>query len=146
MIRQATIEDLPNLHACGREFYASSAHIGGFGIERFCKVWADLLGMGGVIFIDERDGQVAGTIGGLIHRDIYGEEMIAEEFFWFVREEFRGGGLRLYRAFKQWAIEQGAASIQMVHMLDLMPEKVGSFYLRDGYKPVETRYSLRLAA
>jgi len=34
----------------------------------------------------------------------------------------------------------------MVHLLDLMPEKVGAFYRRAGFTPIETRYSKRLPA
>lgn len=147
MIRQATIDDLPRLAPGAAEFYASSRVLGGFSIERFTAVWTDLFKLGGVIFIDECAEGVDGAIGGMIHRDIYGEDKIVEEFFWFVRPHARGhSGLRLYKAFERWAYDNGAASIQMVHLLDLNPEKLATFYRRAGYVPVETRYSKQLCA
>jgi GNAT superfamily N-acetyltransferase len=152
MIRPITIDELSAVEDAARDFYAASRFLGGFRIERFCETWAALLATGaGVIFaaldgaedgIDpaEDPGAVAGVIGGLLHREIYGEALIAEEFFWFCRPERRGAGVALYRRFEQWARERGAATIQMVHLLDVMPEKVARFYLRSGFEPVEMRY------
>lgn len=135
------------MHACARQFYSSSEFLGQFDIERFTQVWTNLLQMGmGVIFLMESDGQICGAIGGMVHQDLYGHELIAEEFFWFIESDARGAGIRLYREFENWAREQGADSIQMVHLLDLMPEKVEAFYRRAGFTPIETRYSKKLAA
>ncbi len=142
----ATVEDLPRMEACAQEFYASSKHLRKFRIEEFRKVWDTLLNAcDAVIFIQEEDGEIIGTIGGLLHPNLYSEkELIAEEFFWFVRTEARGAGVKLYRAFEQWARDNGAQWIQMMHMKDVMPEKVAHFYERIGYEPIETRYEKRL--
>ncbi len=146
MIRTATIADLARTEAAAREFYASSRAFGDFSLARFCDVWKELIGAGaGVIFSYEHDGAIVGAIGGLVHRDLYGEALIAEEFFWFIRAAHRGAGVKLYRRFEQWARERGARQIQMVHLLDLMPGKVARFYLREGFMPIETRYAKALA-
>lgn len=141
-IRQAEIADLPKLAAGAAEFYAASDFLTGFDIARFVELWTDLIGRGiGVIFLEEgADGLILGALGGMIHRDIYGEDQIAEEFFWFMRPDTRGGGVRVYRAFEAWARERGAVSLQMVHLLDSMPAKVGAFYERVGYRAAEIRY------
>lgn len=145
MIRQISKAELPGLSSCAQEFYRSSRFLDSFSIDRFREIWEPLLDNGaGVIFIDDRDGEIAGTMGGIIHREIYGEERVAEEMFWFVRQAFRRTGILLYRQFERWAIANSAARIQMVHLLDSMPEKVGRFYLREGFEPVETRYSREL--
>lgn len=145
MIRQAGIADLVLLEDCAREFYASSKFLGNFDVKVFAKVWRQLFNSGnGVIFIDEQPGGIAGAIGGIIRRDIYSaneEDLIAEEFFWFVRSTARGEGVALYRAFAALARERGCKGIQMVHLLDLMPDKVSKFYLREGFVPIETRYA-----
>lgn len=147
MIKTATIADLARTEAAAREFYASSHAFGDFHLSRFVDVWKELIGSGaGVIFSYERDGRIEGAIGGLVHRDIYSDALIAEEFFWFIRREHRGAGVLLYRRFEQWARERGACQIQMVHLLDLMPGKVARFYLREGFMPIETRYAKALAA
>lgn len=135
------------MHAAAKEFYASSKALRHFDIEKFTAIWAQFLAVNfGVIFLAEADGLIVGALGGVIHPDLYGSELIAEEFFWFIRQDSRGSGLKLYAKFEQWASERGAVEIQMVHLLDLMPEKVSTFYRRAGYSPIETRYSKRLAA
>lgn len=145
--RLATAEDLPAMQACAQEFYAASEFLVQFDIERFRLVWLHMFELGcGAIFLHEKDGKIQGAIGGIVHQDLYGHDMIAEEFFWFIRPEARGAGIRLYRQFEDWARSRGAVRIQMVHLLDLMPEKVATFYLRSGFRPIETRYSKNLVA
>lgn len=132
-----------------REFYASSKFLGDFDLEKFGTLWKELIESGaGAIFVTESDGKIGGAIGCFAHREIYGTRIIAEEFFWFVREEVRGDGVKLFLAFEAWAGAKGAAVIQMAHMLDLMPERLAKFYERRGFEPIEVRYSksLRVAA
>lgn len=145
-IRQAEIADLPKLAAGAAEFYAASEFLTSFDIGRFCETWSSLIsGANGVIFLEEGDdGLINGALGGIIHRDIYGEALIAEEGFWFMRPDMRGGGVKVYRAFENWAKARGAVSLQMVHLLDSMPEKVARFYRAVGFKAVETRYTKTL--
>lgn len=145
-IRKASIEDLPLMQSVADEFYASSEFLSDFSMPRFCEIWGELISKdAGVIFVDVRDSHIAGVMGGIIHRDIYGEKLIAEEMFWFVKQDVRGGGIRLYKQFEVWAKGKGAASLHMMHLLDSMPAKVSDFYLRQGFKAVETRYSKNLA-
>lgn len=144
-IRQLDPADLGRLNEWAREFDAASRWLGRFDPARFRGIWTELLNGGaGVIFAALEGDQITGAIGGIIHREIYGDRLIAEEFFWFQRAAHRGAGVRLYRAFEQWARERGARSIQMVHLFDVMPEKVARFYLRSGFEPVEMRYSKEL--
>jgi GNAT superfamily N-acetyltransferase len=147
VIRDVTIDDLKDFEETAREFYATSQFLGKFSLERFVEMWTYLLtGGDGVIFAEDCDGEIVGAIGGIVHRDIYSEGLIAEEFFWFVKEAHRGRGLRLYRRFEEWARGRGAGQIQMVHLLDVMPERVSRFYTRSGFHPVETRYAKELRA
>ena len=146
-LRLASVEDLPAMHGAAQEFYDSSVALRHFDIDKFTAIWTQFLQVNfGVIFLAEQDGQIEGALGGVIHPDLYGTELIAEEFFWFIRKESRGAGIGLYRKFEEWARGRGAVEIQMVHLLDLMPEKVGAFYRRAGFTPIETRYSKRLPA
>jgi GNAT superfamily N-acetyltransferase len=133
--------ELARLEDCAREFYAASRWLGTFEPERFRQIWTELLSTGaGVIFAALDHGAVIGAIGGIVHREIYGPRMIAEEFFWFVRPGARGAGVALYRRFEEWARAKGAHQLHMVHMCDSMPEKVARFYLRSGFEPAEIRY------
>jgi GNAT superfamily N-acetyltransferase len=147
IIREAAIADLPAMEPAAQAFYASSKELHHFRIERFVNVWTNLIHAGsGVIFLAEADGKIEGAIGGVIHEDLYGgQELIAEEFFWFIQPGSRGDGIRLYRRFKDWAIQHGAAELQMVHLSDSMPDKLARFYKHEGYSLIEMRHGLRLA-
>lgn len=141
VIREIGTDELDKVEEAAHEFYAASRFLGAFSLARFCELWTRLLELGaGVIFADDCDGELVGMIGGMLHRETYGEALIADEFFWFVREGSRGSGVALYRRFEEWARERGAVEIQMVHLFDSMPEKVAKFYLHSGFEPVEMRY------
>ena len=143
--REATIADLPRLSECGREFYANSKVLKQFQIERFCETWTALLGNGsGVIFLLCEGEQIMGTIGGMVHRDLYSDEMIAQEFFWYVLKGSRGAGVRLYCLFEAWGRKRGCARIRMGYLVDSMPEKVAHFYERMGLDREEVIYSKSL--
>ncbi len=141
MIRQATVEDLPRMESAARAFFASSRFLRRFDMDRFIRAWAALLSSGtGVIFaLFDRD-EVCGAIGGVVYPDINTGELIASEFFWFIRPGSRGDGLRLYRAFERWARTQACRQIRMVHLTDSMPDRLARVYRRLGYLPAETHY------
>jgi GNAT superfamily N-acetyltransferase len=143
-IREARLEDLPRMEDCAREFYAQSRFLKGFNPELFRNTWTQLLANGtGVIFllVDEEIGEIRGALGGVAYPDPYSGALIATEFFWFVSEGRRGHGLRLLKAFEAWAREKGCSQIRMVHLMDLMPDKLDRVYRRFGYEPAEVHYS-----
>jgi GNAT superfamily N-acetyltransferase len=94
----------------------------------------------GVIFVDENGEEIQGTLGGVAYPEINSGELVATEFFWFVAPERRGGGLRLYRAFEEWARSKGCREIRMAYLIDSMPEKLAKLYRRLGFEPVEVQY------
>lgn len=141
-IRPLAPRELGALEDCAREFYAASRWLGEFNPAHFHALWSELIHAGtGVIFAALDHGAVIGAIGGMLHREIYGARLIADEFFWFVRPAHRGAGVALYRRFEDWARAKGAHQIHMVHLFDSMPDKLARFYLRHGFEPVEMRYA-----
>lgn len=144
-IRKAETADLGRLDQCAREFYSSSKFLRGFDLERFTAFWMGLIQSGtGVVFLLIDGNEVAGTIGGVIYPEPYSGELVATEFFWFVRPELRGGGVKLYRAFEAWARDRGASQLRMVHLLDSMPEKLERAYTHLGFEPAEIHYTKEL--
>jgi GNAT superfamily N-acetyltransferase len=140
-IRTARIEDLPRCETFAREFYAASQFLNKLDMSRFVSNWTQWLESGiGVMFLAEENGEIIGGLGGVKHPEPYSGELIASEFFWFVRQAHRGAGLRLYKAFESWAREQGCSYIRMVHLLDSMPEKLNRVYERLGFQPVEVHF------
>lgn len=141
-IRKLDIDEIERLGELAEKFYASSEFLQGFSLEVFRESWTSFLSSGlGVIFVLEADGKLMGAIGGLKYPDPNSGEWTATEFFWFVDEACRGKGLLLLKRFEEWARGQGCKKILMVHLLDLMPEKVKRVYERYGYKAIEVHYA-----
>jgi len=63
--------------------------------------------------------------------------------FWYTPKDKRMAGVGLFVAFEDWGFSQGATEIQMVHLVDSMPEKLEQFYTREGYQLIEKRYLKR---
>lgn len=142
LIRPATIEDLQNCGASAEQFYASAKSLGTFELDRFVAMWTALLGNGmGVIFLALEGEQIVGALGGVSYPDQYSEKVIATEFFWHLNKSSRGGGVRLYKLFEDWARERGCNQIRMGYLVDSMPSKVATFYERMGFKPLEVHYA-----
>lgn len=140
-LREATVEDFPRMETCAREFFAASRFLNGFASDVFENTWTGLLaGDAGVIFLLEDEHAIHGALGGVAYPDPHTGELIATEFFWFVSEGHRGQGLRLLKAFEEWARAKGCVQIRMAYLMDLMPSKLEMVYKRLGYVPAEVLY------
>lgn len=148
-IERLKIADLGKLEEMAGEFYSSSNYLFGFRMARFVEFWTAVLGNGaGIIFAARERDQIAGVIGGIAHQEIYGDDATAQEFFMFIRKEYRGGWafVGLYRAFDKWAVlEKGCKTVQMGYLHDSMPARMREFYEARGYHAAETIYQKRLA-
>lgn len=144
-IRPLRIDDLPAAAALGRFFYEEGALPGVLVPEVFIATWTHMLSSGnGVIFGKFAGDELVGFLGGVIYNDPNDGELVASEFFWFIRKEYRGGGIALLDAFEEWAKGMGAKRIVMVHLTNLMPESLGAFYRRRGYSPIEVHYMMEV--
>ena len=148
-IRQAKTSELEAVADLAGEFYSSTRFLRVFDKARFVQLWTGFIEAGtGVIFAIYDGDKVGGAIAGIIYPEAYSGEDIAQEFFWFIRSEYRGTirSIKLYHEFEAWAREKGASEVRMGHLADLMPDSVASFYRRLGFEEVETNYVKRLAA
>lgn len=132
---------LPALSACAAEFYAATAFVKRFQFDRFCHVWETFIASGaGVIFGLVDGDEIVGMLGGIALPEIYSGDLIASEFFWFVRDGYRGDGMRLYNTFEAWAISKDCVEIRMAALSDLMPERMDRLYKRLGFKLAERHF------
>lgn len=74
------------------------------------------------------------------------DRVFAQEMFWFVSKEKRGGplGIRLLMEFEKWADTVGADYVVMSSTTSLNPKGVESVLDRKGYRPVDISYWKRL--
>lgn len=88
------------------------------------------------VFIGER-----GAIGGMKSPHPFNHDhWIAQELFWW--SEGREG-LGLLGAFEAWAAET-CGTVRMICLQAVKPERMGNFYERRGYAPLEHGYIKRL--
>ena len=141
-IIRATLDDLPRIMDCAREFTSIIPDCP-LHETHYLASWREFLSSNsGVIFLIENDGEVVGGIGGVSHPDLLTGRKIAVELFWYVKEAFRTGThpIRLLHEFESWAQAIGCTQVNMIHMECSMPESMKSIYERQGYELFETIY------
>ena len=143
MIRAATFEDVDRIVEMGGRFAAETDY------RQFISVDPDRMremvirlieSDSAVIFVSGSDATLTGMIAVVIYEHIWSGDPTAFELVWWVEPEARGDGVRLLRAAESWAREKGIEKMQMV----APNRKVGDFYERCGYAPVETSYQRSL--
>lgn len=146
-IRPLTIEELPLCVTGAEEFHAEMQLHGTFQPASFIKNWTFLLEhCPAVIFGLWEEASLVGGFGAMLHPDINTSLLAANEFFWYVRKDHRGGtgALRLLKRYEAWAFEKGANVLRLVHLIG--PEettqeaKLSELYGKMGYQPVEVAW------
>ena len=145
VIRQATLEDVPQIVAMGSTFIVDTVYrdliegdpelMTGF-VERLIR------GERSVVFVAGSD-TVSGILGLFLSRHPMSGKQIAVEAFWYVDPNARGSaGIRLLKAALRWATEHEAEVLQMgaPHQAD----RVAQVYQALGFVAVETTWQLRL--
>jgi GNAT superfamily N-acetyltransferase len=144
MIREITAEELPNLLEMAHLFFNEGALPGRFSDAAFLKAWTGLITQRiGYVLVAEQGGQFTGALGAIAYPSLNTGEVEAMEAFWFVHPNFRGGltALRLLNAFEGTARARGVARVTMVHLKNLMPDRLRHLYKRRGYVEIETHYT-----
>lgn len=144
-IRALTVEELPLAAQRGHEFYVEAKLPGTFSVVLFVTLWTELLrNESGVMLGLWVDEECAGALAAMVAPDIYDGRLIATEFFWFVRAEYRGGtaSIRLIRAYEEWALAKGVAStdIRMSVLQGVNDEQIEHLYRKLGYRPLERQW------
>ena len=135
MIREAGLEDIPDLVRMGARFFEQNEWPEGtaYNSEHIAGVFERLIeDEGSVIYVCDR-----GAIGGITFQHYITGQIVAQELFWWVEPEARGDGLRLLTALEDWASAR-AESLSMIALEHFKP--VGPLYERRGYMRMETMY------
>jgi GNAT superfamily N-acetyltransferase len=134
MVRDATLEDIPQLVEWGAAMHEASPWASRTYDPDATAQFLDMLitAPHGAVFISD-----AGMIGGAMAPIFMTGERCAMESFWWARER----GWELLKTFEQWARDQGCVGVLMLHMNgDERSERVVKIYERRGYAPRETGY------
>jgi GNAT superfamily N-acetyltransferase len=145
-VRRATFNDLPQYRAVAREFVAALpitpiVGISDEGIDNFLVRAIDNPDIG--VWLAERDGDIIGICGALVYPIYFNpQHTIAQELWWWLTPAARGGSAakKLLRTIEDWAAEKGASALSMIALDNQNGERVGNFYLRSGFAPMERTY------
>ena len=152
-VRQAIIDDIPELLILGQMFLMSSVYGAHFreNLDQIDALATHLITEDdGVVFVaDAGEGKLQGAIGMWCSPHVWTGERTATELFWFVEPTARGSvGGRLFIAAKAWAMQIQASALHMVspEVLPGEEDRVGKLYQKAGFVPLERGWILRLAA
>lgn len=134
-------EELNELIPLAKEFIEESKENIPFNSEFFVKKWIQLYSnSSGIILKCTKNDKIIGALGFLLYEDILSGILMSQEAFWFVTKNQRGCGLKLLDDYEDICKRLGVKRIMMIHLKNLMPEKLKSIYESRGYKEVETQY------
>ena len=146
-VRPATVDAVPRLLEMAVAFIVSRPEYAVVldwtpeGLESFCGVMATSETT--TVLVLELDGLVVGMLAVAMVPNPFGGRSWAEEVAWWLDEASRGGtgAYRLLGSAKVWARQNGASMLKMVAPWG---SRIGVFYRRQGFAPLETAWILRL--
>ena len=84
--------------------------------------------------------RLVGSVIGLTFVPPYSNRVVAGDYIWYVRPEYRGGmtGVRLLRMFENWALDAGAVQILTGATSGIKSERAALLLERLGFVPTGT--------
>lgn len=145
-IREATIDDVPQLVEMGRRFRASTqyASIVSENPQQMADTATNLITQdNGVIWVaEDRGGCLVGMLGLVLFCHPMSGELTVGELFWW--SDAPAIGMRLFRRGKQWAQSTGATKFQMTQ--PETEQRLTALYERLGFQRVEVAWQIDLEA
>lgn len=127
-----------------RSFFDEGQFPGTWKDEHWLNFWHGIITAKlGCMFIGPAGGrEVHGALAAFCTPSHVNGDLCAQEVFWYVLPEHRGGrlALQLFNAFEKWAAEQGARTITVGHLAAINPDQMRRFYEKRGYHLLEHHY------
>lgn len=129
MIREATEADLAAVIDMGRKFHAAAKVQAPYSEAATKRTLRHLMASPEGVLLVSDSGMIGGGIAPAYCADNW---KIAVEMFWWAEDR---QGLRLLKAFEDWAVGQGVNEIRMTTIEGL--DGAGRILERKGYRPTE---------
>ncbi len=140
-VRQATLDDVPDVQAMFAEFVRTTQYqkYVGQNTDVSSALIAQLVAHedGGLFVVQAEDGLI-GMFGLMVYAHPFSGERVAVEAFWWLNPDRRGYGVFLLRRAEAWAKEKGAKRLAMMAPID--KPRVAEIYEALGYHAVEITY------
>jgi len=151
-IRFATLADVPSLVEGGSRMHALTRFRSQpFNAQRVAQAFTDLIaqGQGKYAFLvaASGDGRIVGALIGVMEQQIFSDAHTASVMHFDVLPEARmgGHGVRLLKAFEQWARNRGAFEITFGVNSGVALGTLSRFALRMGYTKVGDNHAKSLS-
>ncbi len=141
-IRQLEEKDIPSVIELGQAFLSTTA------LANHCKI--DPLGFSQFIlsadniavWVVEHENEIVGTAAITLFPLFFNpQKLVAQELFWYIREDKRGGiGIRLLNEMTDWAEQKEADYLFMIGLENEDKEMIDGLYKRMGFNPLESTY------
>lgn len=142
--RDATHADIPALLDLGASFLAASPYASMLHLQGLDASLRGLLSAGPehafahVACVYDGDEHVVGALLGALSEPWFGSVLTATELAWWVSPAYRGtAGMRLLRAFEDWAMHHDAQCIALSELTMPGSPDLGVALERHGYRAVE---------
>lgn len=133
MIREATEDDIPELVDMGKKFHEAGGLACAFNEVATGTFLERMIESGDAVVFRSDKGMIG---GGVSNPYCDPDWRLALEFFWWSEDK---QGVKLFKAFEEWARSKNADEIRMTTIPDLpAAEKIVK---RRGYQPSEISYS-----
>lgn len=150
-IRFATLADLPSLVEGGSRMHALTRFRSQpFNAQKVAQAFADLItqGQGKYAFLvsASADGRIVGALIGVMEQQIFSDAYTASVMHFDVLPEARTGGhgVRLFKAFEQWAKNRNPFEITFGVNSGIELDALERFAVRMGYGKVGGNYAKSL--
>lgn len=150
-IRFATLEDVPALVEGGSRMHALTRFRSQpYNAQKVAQAFVDLItrGQGKYAFVvaTGAKGQIVGALIGVMEQQIFSDGFTASVMHIDVLPEARMGGygVRLLKAFEQWAINRRAVEIYFGVNSDSEVEMLERFALKMGYRKVGGNFARKV--
>jgi hypothetical protein len=145
LIRPAVTSDLPRLNIMGAKFFEATGFADLFGMRyNLCtsvKFFTYLIANEqAIVLVGEGPEEIVAGAAALAYPCLLDEDSLtAQECFWWVEPEFRGGALgsALQNGIEDWARGKGCMTMEMGAIETLRPDVLAAAYARKGYAPKE---------
>ncbi len=151
MIRPAVLNDLLRLQVMGAKFFEATGFDKWFrwNPATFAKAIVHFIeSETAVVLVGDGPNGVVAMAAALAYPCWMDEDSLtAQELFWWVEPEFRGGpfGNALHRGLEDWARGKDCSTMEMGAIETLRPDVLAAAYARKGYEPKERIFCRNLA-
>ncbi len=145
-VRPATLLDLGKYARLGEQFIAASPlgkEAGHSPAETLNFLTSALENPDIGMWLAEQDGQMVGICSAIAYPLYFRPSYtIVQELWWWLTPEARGSGAgqMMFKEIERWAVTKNAAALTMIALENDAVDKVGRFYRRAGFRPLERTF------